>query len=393
MEEAQKIKPYPASKKEISKMVAIDYKDIKYYLSNLKENTEYEMAIGNVPEEALYSDNEEQSNLGKLIQSIPEGSIINLNLELPPKCLKLNNCFLNNTKLKSIKILNKQLKILESSQMFKNCTELESVKFPNIKSINNTSGMFEGCIKLKAIDLINFEYINDASNMFKNCISLEEVAFKKLKKVNDASSMLEDCKELRAVKFQFDEINNMNNMFRGCENLETIMWGTTMPKSFFGIFEGCPNKKIFYINDDYETYEWINKNQDILSLSNYKINILPPRKISYYELKRYINIYRPNETYDMVIEDAPSNALCIDKNFNSKLNSIINEAADGTMFNIDLIVPNSDNIYKYCFYNNKHIKNLNLIGNIDIKDVHKMYKRCNNLQKIALNNKDIKLNK
>ena len=192
-----------------------------------------------------------------------------------------------------------------SSNAFKECTALESIKLlnSNIKTISTSA--FYGCTSLKAIDFSNLTNLESfGTNVFQNCTSLSSINFSNtISKV--PISCFEGCTGLKELTFSSTkEIIIDSSSFGGCNlskitinspincigsynftgnpNLSTISFGTNGKIIFddaYGSFSGCTGIK----NLDFSKVEFKNKAATIfkncgfvnLDLSNSTFTELP----------------------------------------------------------------------------------------------------------------------
>ena len=143
-------------------------------------------------------------------------------------------CYCSN--LKSIDISNWDTrKVTTTVQMFNGCENLESINFGSIdgSNIENMGGMFMNCKKLSQIDLswINSNKLNDFQQLFLGCETLSQITgLDKLGKgkTSNLMGMFQNCKALTSVDISdidYSEVNNINWMFLGAENLLSIYVG------------------------------------------------------------------------------------------------------------------------------------------------------------------------
>ena len=164
--------------------------------------------------------------------------------------------FRNCKKMESIDISSLNLRyVLRMNGLFAGCSKLTSVKLPENIGINGANannlgryvlqGMFEDCVSLKTVDVSML--MNKAAhitNMFKDCSSLEEVKFGELKVVA-AANVFYRCKALTKVdmdKVDFSSCETMLQMFTGCSvlNLDCSGWSTAKCKDITNFNNGAP---------------------------------------------------------------------------------------------------------------------------------------------------------
>ena len=140
------------------------------------------------------------------------------------------------------------------NSMFKDCNNLEYIKFNNSKNIlivSDISNMFEHCISLKTLDLSNFNS-SKVSNMistFSNCWSLISL---NLNGFNTSSVIyftqtFYNCNSLTSLdlsSFDTSQAVFMNLMFFNCSSLTSLNllnFNTQKVYSILGMFLECSN--------------------------------------------------------------------------------------------------------------------------------------------------------
>ena len=178
-------------------------------LNNNNNNLKYENGI-------IYS--YDYSDVILAINNIESDIILNINVK------NINNyAFIENSKIKSIKIPAKIEKIGEYS--FYNCLNLKEITFNN--SVNYTIGSyaFSGCNNIEKV-----QFYNGLSR-------IDEGAFK-------------DCKSLKNIIFTTSTSENIKNItyigdyvFSGCGSIEVFIMPETVKNTGVGLFSGCLNLK------------------------------------------------------------------------------------------------------------------------------------------------------
>lgn len=103
-------------------------------------------------------------------------------------------------------------------ETFIDCPMLEEIKMPYVTYISRA---FEGCTSLKRVELPELETMDGGEN-FSNCSSLEELNFPKLKSIG--FNEFGQCKNLR--KFSAPQCTSIAHLsFKGCESLESLDLG------------------------------------------------------------------------------------------------------------------------------------------------------------------------
>ena len=167
-------------------------------------------------------------------------------------CMRMFDGLLNVTE---IDLTNFDLsEVTVMNMMFRNCNNLEYIKFNNSKSemiVTDISNMFDHCISLKTLDLSNFNS-SQVSNMistFSNCWSLSSL---NLNGSNTSSVVyfvqaFYNCISLTSLdlsSFDTSKAWMMNLMFYNCSSLislNLLNFKTSKVHSFLGMFGQCSN--------------------------------------------------------------------------------------------------------------------------------------------------------
>lgn len=123
-------------------------------------------------------------------------------------------------------------KVEELSNLFDNCTQLESVSLASFDTtqLKKADYLFYGCSALKSVDLTNFRCssVTDMIGMFNGCSSLRTLDLTGFNTNNleHTANMFYHCENLRTIfatdGFRTDRITdrvNASNMFAGCTSL------------------------------------------------------------------------------------------------------------------------------------------------------------------------------
>ena len=132
-----------------------------------------------------------------------------------------------------------------SSNMFRNCNNLQTANFDNDINIDNGDNMFEDCKNLKTVNFNNSIRLTDGNNMFENCISLQTAHFNDKIILNNAHSMFKNCINLQ----NFDstiKIYNGNEVFANCKQL--INMNSLTIFNSINLFQNCTNLLNFQMN-------------------------------------------------------------------------------------------------------------------------------------------------
>ena len=150
-----------------------------------------------------------------------------------------SNMFQSCTALKSIDFSNADLsKVTSMEFMFKGCTLLESVTFPeNLQNLETIKFAFSSCSSLKSIDFSNcnltkLTYLNF---MFESCTSLESVSFpESLTNVVNMQNLFQGCSSLQSIdlsNINLSKTGNFECMFQSCSKLESVIFPRSGPQS------------------------------------------------------------------------------------------------------------------------------------------------------------------
>jgi len=140
------------------------------------------------------------------------------------------------------------------NSMFKNCNNLEYIKFNNSKNkliVSDISNMFEHCISLKTLDLSNFDS-SKVSNMISTFLDCWSLISLNLNGFNTSSVIyftqtFYNCSSLTSLdlsSFDTSQAVLMNLMFFKCSSLKSINllnFKTKKVYSLLGMFYQCSN--------------------------------------------------------------------------------------------------------------------------------------------------------
>ena len=140
------------------------------------------------------------------------------------------------------------------NSMFKNCNNLEYIKFNNSKNkliVSDISNMFEHCISLKTLDLSNFDS-SKVSNMISTFLDCWSLISLNLNGFNTSSVIyftqtFYNCSSLTSLdlsSFDTSQAVFMNLMFFKCSSLKSINllnFKTKKVYSLLGMFYQCSN--------------------------------------------------------------------------------------------------------------------------------------------------------
>lgn len=133
-----------------------------------------------------------------------------------------------------------------ADKAFRNCTQLESVEFPD--TVGTIHGeVFAGCENLKRVRFP--ESIDRVGHgLFKDCTGLTEMELPcSLKTIN--FEMFQGCTSLRKVILPEEIFFLGNQAFEGCVSLETIELPEQLKKIEIGVFRNCKSLQELRIPD------------------------------------------------------------------------------------------------------------------------------------------------
>ena len=96
------------------------------------------------------------------------------------------------------------------SNMFKNCTNLQTIPQLNTSSVTNMGAMFSGCTNLTTIPLLNTSSVTSMNYMFNNCQNLTTVPLLDTSSVTNMQDMFYNCMGLSD--------DSLNNILTMCTN-------------------------------------------------------------------------------------------------------------------------------------------------------------------------------
>jgi hypothetical protein len=139
----------------------------------------------------------------------------------------LSNCL----RLVSLSPLASSVLITNMSNMFNNCSSLQSIPaFPgSVAAVRSMFRMFQGCSSLQSIPAFpgSVAAATDMGVMFANCSSLQSIpAFPgSVAAVTNMSNMFQGCRSLKTIPAfpgSVAAVVNMFDMFQGCSSLQSI---------------------------------------------------------------------------------------------------------------------------------------------------------------------------
>ena len=150
--------------------------------------------------------------------------------------------------------------VINISNMFKNCSNLQKIDLTFLQKIYNIKRMdylFCGCKSLENIDnikLLNTKFVTNMNNMFNGCEDLKNVDDIKefiTDNVEYLKGMFKHCRSLEELPnlsgWNLENVKSMKGMFKDCTNLEELSgisgWNVKNVKSLKGMLKGCKNLK------------------------------------------------------------------------------------------------------------------------------------------------------
>ena len=149
----------------------------------------------------------------------------------------------------------------ESSRLFSNCINLQSVDLSKVDTTNvtNMSHLFDGCSNLRTLDVSGFDTSNvtNMSGMFSGCSNLQtlDISGFNTSNVTDMSAMFSGCIILRTLNISgINTLNttNMSYMFSECNSLRTLDvsgFNTSNVANMSWMFSRCSSLRILDISE------------------------------------------------------------------------------------------------------------------------------------------------
>ncbi len=140
--------------------------------------------------------------------------------------------------------------IVDFSELFKNCEELESIPDMKTSHVINMDSMFYGCINLKGIGHMDTSNVVSMSNMFCGCNSLTQIPALDTSNVLNMTNMFTASGLNIASGINTSNAIDMSFMFSDCLNLlEAGPFDTSSAKDLGGLFIRCLSlEKVELIN-------------------------------------------------------------------------------------------------------------------------------------------------
>lgn len=176
-----------------------------------------------------------------------------------------SNMFKNCINLESVPLINTG-NVTNMNSMFYGCSKITTIPLLNTSKVTGMSSTFYGCSKLTELPNIDTSKVTDFSSAFVNCVSLEtapnldtssmadsgfSATFKwcsKLKnvplydtsKITTMNSTFQSCAIVTIPQFDTSNVTQMNQTFATCSSLENVpLLNTSKVTSFFSTFISC----------------------------------------------------------------------------------------------------------------------------------------------------------
>ena len=115
-------------------------------------------------------------------------------------------------------------------ELFRYCTNLESVNITNASSVTNMYGMFNGCNALKSVPQFDTSNVTNMYGVFLNCTALESIPQFDTSNVTTMDTMFGYCDNIDySYRMDTSKVTNMYGMFNRNRKM-TIIPITTMGK-------------------------------------------------------------------------------------------------------------------------------------------------------------------
>ena len=127
------------------------------------------------------------------------------------------------------------------SNMFNNCSSLQTVPLFNTAAVLNMTSMFGSCQSLQTVPLFNTAAVTTMANMFTNCSSLQTVPLFNTASVTSMGGMFGSCQSLQTVPlFNTAAVTNTSGMFDNCPSLQTVpLFNTAAVTNMTAMLSNC----------------------------------------------------------------------------------------------------------------------------------------------------------
>lgn len=135
----------------------------------------------------------------------------------------MTDMFYNCSSLESIPLLDTS-KVTNMSNMFYNCGKLITIPQLNTSKVTNMSVMFASCAVLTTIPQLDTSKVTNMASMFYYCNKLTTIPLLDTSNVTSTYQMFSNCSSLTTVPaLNVDKVTRMNDMFGNCTNLKSIL--------------------------------------------------------------------------------------------------------------------------------------------------------------------------
>ena len=181
---------------------------------------------------------------------------INMLVDDTPLLDKMNNAFMDCSKLETVYLPRKLENVKNVEKIFENCEKLEYINLSpfNTSSLQYINHMFYNCISLKSVEfpIINADSLLSTSNMFFGCTNLNRI-------------------DMRNFNTSY-KLNNLEYMFCFCESLTYLdisQLKINRTSKLNGIFNGVISNITVKVSDDIDPA--LKKEIDKLNIKNIDI--------------------------------------------------------------------------------------------------------------------------
>lgn len=152
----------------------------------------------------------------------------------------LSNLFANCSKLQSVPLFT-TTSVTNMSQMFFGCYAIDDIPLFDTASVTDMSGMFNGCLSLRKVPKFNTSAVTTVANMFEACRALQYVPLFDTSNVTVTSYWFADCTALKTIPLlDTSSATTMNHMFYRCSALQRVpLFDTSAATTIQGMFFNC----------------------------------------------------------------------------------------------------------------------------------------------------------
>lgn len=113
--------------------------------------------------------------------------------------------------------------ITDMSNMFYNCSNLQTIPLIDTSNVTSTRYMLYGCSNLTTIPALDTSNVIDMESIFDTCSNLQTIPLIDTSKVTNMGSMFNYCHNLQTMPLiDTSNVTNMRRMFFNCIGLQTI---------------------------------------------------------------------------------------------------------------------------------------------------------------------------